>query len=106
MPLLGTVPGFADDDLKHAGESDSLQSRHLGRDVRGVADGAGERDGLALDEFQHQAMDGRTYDRQIADLAAPEFRRDVSNPIDTFEDEFSHRSCWIEGVRPRTNEVA
>ena len=53
-----------------------------------------------------QPVDGRADGRQVAELAAPELRRDVADPGDGLENEVADSSCRGNGVRPGADQVA
>ena len=77
LAVAGAPAGIADDDLEHGGERDPLEPGDLRRDGRGVADGGGEGGGLAVGQLQRQPVNGRADGRQVAELAAPDLRRDA-----------------------------
>jgi len=50
-------------------------------------------------------VDGRADGRQVAELAAPELRRDAANPGDGLKDEVADGSRRSNGERPGADQV-
>jgi len=72
----------------------------------GVADRVGERDGLAVDQLECEAVDGWAGGRQIAELTAPDLRWGVANPGDVPEHELADGSRRRNTGRSGPNEIA
>src|SRR6476646_615759 len=100
-----TPSSLADDDLKDAGECDSLQPGDLRSDLAGFTDRSSEGGGLAVDHLQRQPVDGRAYGGQVAELTARLVQWDAANPGERLEDEFADRCGRGDVGRSRADQL-